>query len=431
MVKETNGWKNLPGPQNITRTVTENGITVLSFSNFNTRSVFIVGLIEGGSIYDPKDKLGLAHFTSSMLTRGTEKRGFSAYHHALEERGANLVFSSGARHTAFSGKSLAEDARLLFDLAAEGLLHPAFEKKYVQRLRNQLLASLAIRDQDTSEVASMLLDRLLFGSHPYGEPVDGRADTIANIQRVDLVDFHARTYQPKGMILAAAGAVEAKAIAQMAEEYFAVWEGVSGENPSPPPLPTPPAEIVRRHTHLDEKSQVDLEMGTLGPARTSEDYLPVYLGNNILGQFGLMGRIGSAVRSRAGLAYHASSGVSAWSDSGTWEFSAGLNPDNMEQAEALMRAEIRRFLEEPVSQEELDDSRSHLIGRMPLSLESNAGVANAILTMERFQLGLDYFQQYATRLKAVTAEGILAASRRYLHPDRLAVASAGPGEDIP
>jgi len=143
-----------------------------------------------------------------------------------------------------------------------------------------------------------------------------------------------------------------------------------------------------------------------------------------------MGRIGKVVRSKSGLAYYASSSVSAWSDVGTWNFSAGVNFENVEKTIDLIREEIKQFVKSPVTDQELDNSKSLLIGRMPISLESNAGLANAILSMQRFKLGLDYYQKYTGLIKSTTAKQILTASQRYLHPDRLVIASAGPGEEI-
>ncbi len=166
-------------------------------------------------------------------------------------------------------------------------------------------------------------------------------------------------------------------------------------------------------------------MGAAGPSRVSEDYLPASLGNSVLGQFGLMGRIGSVVREQAGLAYYAFSSLSAGYGPGTWEVSAGVNPANVEKAIELIRAELRRFVQEGVSPEELADSQSHFIGRLPLSLESNAGVAGALLNIERFQLGLDYYQRYETLVRAVTPEQVTETARKYLHPDRLAIATCG------
>ncbi|HMN59482.1 MAG TPA: insulinase family protein, partial [Anaerolinea sp.] len=91
-------------------------------------------------------------------------------------------------------------------------------------------------------------------------------------------------------------------------------------------------EGVRRHIPLAGKVQTDLVMGTLGPRRGSPDYMAASLGNNILGQFGMMGRIGDVVREQAGLAYHASTSLNSWIHSGTWEVSAGVSPANLERA---------------------------------------------------------------------------------------------------
>ena len=422
--------KNLPGPDSISRSVLSNGITLLTFSNFNTYSVDLVGLLEVGAAADPREKLGLAHFTAAMLTRGTKKKSFAEFHELLESRGANLSFSCGSRHTWFHGKALAEDLEMLVSLSAESLRQPAFQSEYVRRLRNQLLAGLAIRDQDTSDIASLLFDQSLFPGHPFGDPVDGFVETVKPIERDDLVNFHNSYYQPSKMILVAAGAIDGGQAKILAERYFGDWEHKGSDAFSIPQVPDPPKSLVRKHRFIEEKSQTDLQIGTIGPSRISDDYLPIYLGNNILGQFGLMGRIGESVRSKSGLAYHASSSISGWQETGTWEFSAGLNPENLEKVIDLIRQEIKKFVQEPVSDEELADSKSHLIGRMPLSLESNSGIANGILTIERFNLGLDYYQRYPAMIDAITPTQILDASQKYLDPDRLVIASAGLGEDM-
>jgi zinc protease len=140
----------------------------------------------------------------------------------------------------------------------------------------------------------------------------------------------------------------------------------------------------------------------------------------------MMGRIGDVVREKAGLAYHASTSLSASIEGGSWEVSAGVNPVNLQRAIDLIISELKRFTQETVTSEELQDSQANYIGRLPLSLESNAGVANALLNVERFQLGLDYYQRYPAMVRAVTSEDVLETARRYWNPDRLAIISSGP-----
>lgn len=150
------------------------------------------------------------------------------------------------------------------------------------------------------------------------------------------------------------------------------------------------------------------------------------IGNNILGQFGMMGRIGDVVREKAGLAYYAYSSLSAGLGPGSWEVSAGVNPQNVKKASELIQDELQRFVQEGVTAEELADTRANFIGRLPLSLESNGGVANALLNIERHQLGLDYYQRYKDLVSKVTAEDVLSAARKFIDPERLAIAVAGP-----
>ena len=106
-------------------------------------------------------------------------------------------------------------------------------------------------------------------------------------------------------------------------------------------------------------------MGTYGPRRMDPNYLTASLGNNILGQFGMMGRMGESVRENAGLAYSASTGVNAWIEGGSWEVWAGVDPKNVQKAINLIEEEIRRFTSEPVTEEELKDSQAYFVGRLP------------------------------------------------------------------
>jgi zinc protease len=103
-----------------------------------------------------------------------------------------------------------------------------------------------------------------------------------------------------------------------------------------------------------------------------------------------------------------------------------VNPANVEKAVDLILAEIRLFVEKGVSSEELQDSQDNFVGRLPLTMESNAGVANSLLNIERHELGLDYYRRYEDMVRAVTPEMVLEAARKYLDPDKLAIATAGP-----
>ncbi len=418
--------KSLPGPEDITRVELPNHICLLTRANFNSPSVVVSGYLACGSLFDPRPKLGLAHFTALSLMRGTAQRRFQEIYDALESAGASLGFGASVHNTSFGGRALAEDLPLLLGLLSECLRGPVFPADQVERLRAQMLTGLAIRAQDTEEVSSLAFDAALFPNHPYGLPEDGYSETIQAIQTADLSEFHRQHYGPGGMVIVVVGAVTAQQAIDEVQKALGDWQNPSQvESGSLPSVPSP-AQSFRQHIAIPGKSQTDLVMGTLGPQRRSPDFMPASLGNNILGQFGMMGRIGDVVREQAGLAYHASTSLNAWIAAGSWEVSAGVNPANLPRAIDLIQRELERFVRRPVFKRELKDSQANFIGRLPLSMESNNGVANALLNLERFQLGLDYYRRYPDLVLDVVPEKILEVSRKYINPERLIITSAGP-----
>jgi zinc protease len=421
-----NGSHSLPGSDDVTRIIFPNGITLLTRSNFNSPSAALGGYIPAGSLFDSDEKLGLADFATTSLMRGTQTRSFEQIYDALESVGAHLGFSAGTHTAGFSGRALVEDLPLLFDLLADSLRNPIYPADEIERLRTQLLTGLAIRAQDTGDMASMTFDKIIFGEHPYARPDDGYPETVRAITRDDLVAFHQRCFGPKGLTIAVVGAVEPAFVSEQLTRVLGDWQ-----NPQQPPVPDLPevrplTETIRQHIPIAGKSQTDIMVGTLGPLRRAPEYTAASLGNSILGQFGMMGRIGDIVREQSGLAYYASSSLSAGVGPGTWEVSAGVNPANVEKAVELIVAELRHFTEEGVTPEELQDSQDNFVGRLPLTMESNAGVANSLLNIERHELGLDYYRHYEQMVLAVTPEMVLEAARKYLDPDKLAIATAGP-----
>jgi zinc protease len=420
----------LPGPENITRVVLPNGITILTRSNFNSPSVTLSGYFTAGSLFDSDEKLGLADFVASAVMRGTEKRSFEEVYDALESVGATLGFSAGTHTAGFSGHALVEDLPLLFDLTSEALRMPTFPEAEIERLRAQLLTGLAIRAQDTSDVASMTFDKIIFDGHPYGRPDDGYPETIKAIRRDDLAEFREKTFGPRGMTIAVVGAVEAGFVVDQIVRVLGDW--TNSQQPSVPTLPPhkPLKKRTRKNVTLPGKSQSDVMVGVIGPSRHSPDFLPASLGNSVLGQFGMMGRIGDVIREQSGLAYYAYSSMSAGIGPGTWEVSAGVNPKNVEKAINLTLRELQTFTEKGVSQEELRDSQDNFVGRLPLSLESNGGVANALLNIERYDLGIDYYLRYESLVRAVTADQVLETACKYFDLQKLAIATAGPKKSV-
>ena len=419
------------GPDTIQRLQTANGITVLVRPNSSAPVAVLEGCLRAGSVDEPAEKAGLASFTASLLSRGSANYDFDRYNEAVESVGASISVGGGTHVTSFGSESLVEDFALMVEILADILRRPTFPPVHVERARGQRLVRLQEREQSTRSVSYRRFNEMIYGDHPYALSTSGYIETVGEISRADVVDFHAQYYRPSQAIIVVSGDVEPGDVMALLETHFGDWE--SGE-PLPAPADSiPPVArangIQRKAVDMPGKVQTDVVLGCLSIARTDPDYYAAQVANNILGQFGMMGRLGENVRERQGLAYYSYSVLDADIGVGPWVAFAGVNPQNVDQAVDSILHEFERMGQQPVSDEELSDSIANMTGTLPLRLETNDGVASILLDMEWLGLGLDYLQTYQERIRAITREDVQRVAAAYLRVDSYVLATAGPAHD--
>jgi len=415
----------MPDSNTILRETWSNGTTLLAYPNPTSPAVYFTGYMQPGAIEDVDGSNGLASFTTDMLMTGTKRLNFQHLHEKIESIGASLSLGTGHLSTTFSGQCLREDLETVWHLLVEVIQQPAFAEKQFKRVRNQILTGIAIQNQDTGAVASQAFNRALYGSHPYAHPEIGYAQSVAGLRLEQLESFHAAHYGPNGLVLAVCGGIAPEVASEIFSRTIGSWQTNTQSPPRTLPPFTPPESSIRSHVALQEKNQSDLVIGVPAPKTLSRDYEVCSIGNSILGKYGMMGRIGKVVREKAGLAYEVSSHLGAGIGPTAWKIVAGVNPDNLEKAISLLKQEILRFYTEPVTQQELQDVKTQALGRLPLSIETNAGIASILVSIERYGYGLDHLRQLPAIIESVTAEEILAAAQRYWNVDKLVITSAG------
>jgi zinc protease len=418
--------KRYPGPDSILRRTFTNGITVLAFENFASPTVAIEGFIRTGALQEDADMAGLSSFTANMLLRGTEKFDFAQIHELLESCGANLDFGSGRHLTQFSSYCLEKDVDLALEIMAQALRAPVFAESQVERVRGQIETGLHIRANDTGQMASLAFMESLYKDHPYGRSIHGYTETIGRIGPDDLAKFHSLQYGPKGMVIGIAGAIRREKALDKVREVFGDWVNkIQPVLPSVSDMPRPASENVRM-VSISGKSQVDLVLGLPGPRRSAPDYLHASLMNTILGVFGMMGRIGRNIREEQGLAYYASSHLAGGLGPAPWSANAGTAPDDVDGVISGIKQEIARMQNEMVPAAELADCKSYRVGSLPVSLETNAALADTLVDMELYDLGLDFLQRFPILIQSISAEQVQTAAQKYLSDEEIVIALAGP-----
>lgn len=413
------------------RVALDNGTTVLAHHTSMHPAVTLLVALEAGSAYDPAGRDGISHFVSRVIDRGTMRRTADALSQALDFRGVSLSTGVGRHTFTLSCTCLTEDLDDILQLVAEVITQPSFLPHEVETRRGEIVTGIRQDEDNPASVAGDEVLALLYpGGHPYGRPWRGTVASVEAIRRADIETFHAARFGPSRQTVVIVGDIETGAAVQAAARALGSWQHAAGLAVVPPAPATPARRQVSRIA-IPGKPQADIAYGFVAVSRRDPDYLPLVVMNNVLGQYGLGGRLGDSIRERQGMAYYAYSTLDANVAPGSLIIRAGVAPENVERALASMDVEVRRIVTEGITPQELADAKRYLIGSMPRMLETNSEIASFLQSAEYFGLGLDYDRRLPALIDAVTIDDVHAATERVLDPDRAAVVVAGPDAAAP
>jgi zinc protease len=414
----------------VTRTVLPNGMVCLVKPSRESGVVALHGYVKAGSIFDA-ERPGLARFAGSTLIRGSLRRTGPEIAEDLDALGATLTVSPGIEVTAVVGRALADDLRPLLETAAEILVEPAFAASEVENVRGELITAARVNALDTRQVAERAFRRLAYPEgHPHSRSPDGDEAILAALDPADLRGFHVARYRADATVLTVVGDVDPMQAADLAAEMFGRWQSPGRWSLST--FPDPMASPAPRHeeTVVPGKTQSDLVLGAPGVARTDPDYHAVMMANLLLGQLGMMGRIGRNVRERQGMAYYAFSDLRAGFLAGPWWVKAGVNPANVDRAIAAILHEVDALQRDGPLADELADARTFLTGSLAVRLETSQGVAQMLADIELYALGLDYLERFPGIIADTSREAIMRAIWRF-PTEAYTLAVAGPDRHPP
>jgi zinc protease len=408
------------------RHVLPNGAVVIVQETEFSPAVTISMAFRAGSLNEPGDLTGLSWFLARVIDRGTTTRPADAIAEALDDRGVALKVQTNRHVITLSCTCLSEDFHEVLAVVADVARNPVFPPAEIEKRRAEMITAIR-QDLDNPGIrASEALQVLLYGaSHPYGRPAKGTVESVERIRREDLAAYHAARFAPSGLFVLIVGDVRpADAVARVAAA-FEGWSTVPAPERELPPVSRPPAR-QRVAIEMPDKPQSDIAYGFTSISRLDPAYCHHWVMNNILGQFGLGGRLAENIREKQGMAYYAFSSFDPSLGPGPLVIRAGVDPANVERAVAAIDAEVGALGRDGATERELLETRQFLIGSIPRMLETNQSIATFLQTAEFFGLGLDYDRRLPALLRAVTLADVNAAAASVLDPARASVATAGP-----
>jgi zinc protease len=382
-------------------------------------TVFIDGIVERSPTFDPPHKEGVGDLTSELMEWGSAKYDYAAQRKAGDDRAAELSFG-----TAFAAHGRAADFPALLDVLADDVRHPLFPADKFALIRSQLSAVAARRALQAGFEAQQLFNAALY---PAGDPALRVAtpDSLGAITLDDVKAYAANYIRPDLTTLVVVGDVDPAAVEAAVRERFGDWTAV-GPRPDPhlPAIPLP--QPVRR-TVITATQDVSIELGSPALARTSPDFDPLVLANAIYGASGSFeSRLFREVREKRGLVYGASSSLEADRDRGTFTISFSAVPSKVDEAETVVRSELRRMQDEDVSADELARAKTRIVAEQLNAEQATSTIAGDLMRIALDDLPSTYYATLSDRYASTTPGDVRRAAQTYFHPDNLVEVWIGP-----
>ncbi len=406
----------------------DNGLRLLIAPMPGMRSASIAFFFTVGSRYEANTVAGVSHFIEHMLFKGSRRYPTARrISEAIEGVGGTFNASTGKELTIYTARVPGEELSGVMDVLADMVRYPLFDSGEIEKERGVILEELSATRDEPQEWVNLLIDEVMWPNLPLGRDDAGSVETVAQLQRQQMLAYMDDHYRPNSLVVSVAGNIEHAQVVQLTESVFGDWE--AREFPlwteSLPPHHVAPANAIRMIQK--ETEQTNICLATLGVSYTSPDYYPLMLINALLGD-GMSSRLFQSLREEQGLAYDIGSYFNSYYETGNLVVSAGVDPSQVEEAIHAIVDELIRLTEEPVSDEELQRTKAYVRGGVLLGLEGTQQVAAWLGSQESLRHHVRDVDEVIAHINAVTAQDIQRVAQTCFTPEWRRLAMIGPAD---
>jgi predicted Zn-dependent peptidase len=411
----------LPMIEQVRTTRLENGLTILTEHMPELRSVSLGIWLRRGSRHEASAQNGISHFIEHALFKGTRRR--SAHEIATESDRLGGHFDAYTSHemTGFAAKVVDTETARAFDLLADLVLNPRFDEGDLLKEQKVIIEEMKMIEDTPDELLTELFHAAYFPNHSLGRPIEGTEQTVSSFDRAVTAEFHAQSFIPRNLVIAAAGNVLHD---QLIELVMRMFDGQSKSHQSDsdlqPPAVAAPILIERK----SELEQAHLIIATPWPSATAADRYTASMLGTIIGG-GTSSRLWQSIREERGLAYSIGAGGNTFRDVGMFTIYAGTSPAQMDEVFDLALNELRRAVREPVPEDELDLAKEQAIASVLLSLESSSTRVGALARQEIIHGRRISPDEIIQSIKAVTREDAQQLAQSCFTTSALSVGALG------
>lgn len=396
----------------------DNGLKILFIKDDSLPRVGIISLVRVGVREEPSKSDGLNSLTAELLDQGTAKRGALEIADQLANMGSELSVRAGVDFTTVSGDTLVTTADQFLELYADVMMNPSFKETEINRTKDQILASIKKRVDNPSSYAEDQYESFLFGAHPYAKDVVGTLDSVKALKKPDIIKHYLAWYRPNNTTVAVVGRFD-DVFEKRVQDTFKGWAKRVVKTVAVQTAPQVDGFQVKLVTK-PALEQTQIRFGRIGIARSDKDYLPLRLGNEILGG-SFASRLNQKVRDDLGLTYSIYSYFDSRKEPGLFTISTFTKNESVGRTIDETLKVYRETVEKGVTEQELEAAKAQLIGQFPRAVETADGLALNMLMLDYYGVPMSYLTDFQKNVRKVSLNDVNQAIRSHLDAAKLKI----------
>jgi predicted Zn-dependent peptidase len=406
----------------------ENGLTLIHQESRGNSIVGLTALVRSGAAQVMEREAGLHNLMMRVISKGTKRRNSDQIAEELGQLGASLGTSAGYDYSRLSLQCVNEDFADAIDLFADVMLNPTFPLDQVELERRRVLAAIRMSDDQTSALTMKRFRQEVFGTHPYGRPLEGYPETVTNLQPIQLAETHQADFVPSATVLAVVGAISFDQLLPLIERHLGAVGPRREERYEVDKVIAPAGGRVE---FTKDSQQGFIALGHLTCAWGHEDLPAVEVATRVLGG-GMSSRLFTTLRDQQGLAYAVGASNTSYKNQGVFTAYIGTSPATIDRAEAGLWEQVRRLRDEPVTEEELQRAKNYIAGEYLRGHERNMQRAGHLAYWHVTGKGVAYDKEYLDDINRATTRDVMRVANKYfLDPTTVVLRPTSAQRNLP
>lgn len=393
---------------------TESGIKALLVEDYTLPIIAMSYSFLGGATQDEPGKEGTLRLMTALMDEGAGELDSVAFQSRMETLGIDLGFSASRDNFSGNLRTVRSELESATDLLAMAINEPRFDVDAVERMRDALRTNLIRSETDPGFQARRALRNTVFPGHPYARNIGGNLKSIDTITRDDMLAMKEKILSRETLMIGVVGAISPEELRTMLDRVFGKLSTKSSLEPVADIEP-----VLGKQVEVEMPTpNMSIQMIYRGIERSDPDFFAAHMMNHVLGGGTFSSRLYEEVREKRGLAYGVNSGISILDHAQFLAAGTSTRADNGAKAMEVIRTEIRRMVDEGVSEEELEKAKKYVAGSYAIAnLDTSAKIARVLVAIQREKLGLDYIDTREAQIAAVSVEDVNRMARQLLDVD--------------